>query len=190
MNRLRTWGHLANTLTIVRLILFPLPLIMLIIDSQSITMRVATAIAFAVIIFTDWLDGYFARKWDQVSRLGMLLDPLADKLLVSATMLGLCFTDVFPAPWGWIYLGFTVLREAGVALWQTVRTPGVIIPATIWGKVKTFALGAALVLMLAVPSSLFSASGLIIWWSVISTILAISLVGSIVSGYQYMRAQA
>jgi cardiolipin synthase (CMP-forming) len=66
---------------------------------------------------TDYLDGVIARRWDQVSRLGQLLDPLADRLYIFATLLGLGIRGIVP----WWLLGLIVARDVVLGVWLLVR---------------------------------------------------------------------
>ncbi len=87
--------------------------------------------AFLIAAGTDWLDGYLARRLDQVSELGKVLDPLVDKLLVIAALLSLVEVGQIPA-WGSFLI---VGREVAIAGWR-VNQSG-IQGANIWGKLKT-----------------------------------------------------
>ena len=83
---------LPNLLSLLRLALVPVFLV-LIITGHSITAFLVLALAS----FTDWLDGYLARKLNQVTRIGALLDPAADRLYIFATLIGLAVTGSIPA---------------------------------------------------------------------------------------------
>jgi len=91
----------ANKLTVSRIVVIPLILALLVIDSVW-TAWIALAL-FSLAGFTDWLDGYLARRDNEVTKIGQFLDPIADKLLVSAVILILVSTGqisgltVFPA---------------------------------------------------------------------------------------------
>jgi cardiolipin synthase (CMP-forming) len=74
-------------------------------------------VLLAVSGFTDYLDGVIARRWNQVSRIGQLLDPLADRLYVLATLLGLGIRGIVP----WWLLGVIVARDVILGLWLLVR---------------------------------------------------------------------
>lgn len=74
-------------------------------------------VLLAVSGFTDWLDGVIARRWNQVSRIGQLLDPLADRLYILATLLGLGIRGIVP----WWLLGVIVARDVILGLWLLVR---------------------------------------------------------------------
>jgi len=84
--------------------------------------------------FTDSLDGYLARRWKQVTRLGIILDPLADKLLITAALISLVELGRIP---GWIAI-VILGREFAVSGLRAVKAgDGIIIPASIFGKLKT-----------------------------------------------------
>ena len=89
--------NIPNSLTVVRIILVPLFVIFL-------SARIPYGIYLATVIFiiaalTDSIDGYLARKWKQVTTLGKLLDPLADKLLITAALISMVELQMIP---GWI----------------------------------------------------------------------------------------
>jgi CDP-diacylglycerol--glycerol-3-phosphate 3-phosphatidyltransferase len=86
---------------------------------------------FLVAALTDWLDGYLARKLNQISDLGKFLDPLVDKLLILAPLLALIELRQIPA-WG-VFL--ILARELAIAGWRVNQTK--ITGANIWGKLKT-----------------------------------------------------
>jgi len=86
---------------------------------------------FAIAAGTDWLDGYVARRFNQVSDLGKLLDPLVDKLLTIAALLCLIELRIFAA-WG-VFL--IVAREIGITAWRSSQTS--VSGANLWGKLKT-----------------------------------------------------
>jgi CDP-diacylglycerol---glycerol-3-phosphate 3-phosphatidyltransferase len=103
------------------------------------------AIIFTLASITDWLDGYLARKYDLVTNLGKLMDPLADKLLVIGAMIMLVELGRLP---GWMAL-VVVAREVGItALRGVASDQGVIIAASQLGKYKTSTQMPALVALL------------------------------------------
>lgn len=95
---------------------------------------------------TDWLDGYLARRLDQVTELGKFLDPLVDKLLVLAPLLALVGLGEIPA--GGVFL--VLARELTIAGWRVSPTlqAGTIPGANLWGKAKTGVQVAAITLLL------------------------------------------
>ena len=88
--------------------------------------------------FTDWLDGFLARRWNQISRVGQLLDPIADRLYILATLVGLLLRGIVP----WWFVVILLSRDvlmAGV-LWVLKRRDVVGLPVHFLGKAATFAL--------------------------------------------------
>jgi cardiolipin synthase (CMP-forming) len=144
----RIWT-VPNVISFIRLLGVPLFLILLLGPHHD----VAAVIVLALGGTTDWVDGYAARRLGQVSRLGELLDPFADRLYILAALLGLTVRDV--VPW-WLTIAL-LLREAvlGVAL-LVLRRHGYGPPAVHYvGKTGTFVLLFAFPVMLlakAVPS--------------------------------------
>jgi CDP-diacylglycerol---glycerol-3-phosphate 3-phosphatidyltransferase len=95
--------------------------------------EIAAAATFAIASLTDWLDGYLARRTRQVTWLGQMLDPIADKLLTSAAFISLVQLDLAPA---WM-VSLIIGREFAVtALRSLAYTKGVTIPASPLGKIK------------------------------------------------------
>lgn len=92
------------------------------------------AIVFIIAASTDWLDGYYARKHNLVTNMGKFLDPLADKLLMTAAFVALVGLDMFPA-WAAVVI---LSREFAVTGLRLVASgEGEVIAASIWGKWKT-----------------------------------------------------
>ncbi|CAB4681867.1 MAG: CDP-alcohol phosphatidyltransferase family protein [Actinobacteria bacterium] len=133
-----TW---PNALSGLRLLLVPVFLWLILIDQNLL--------AFAVLAFssfTDWLDGFLARKLNQMSRLGQLLDPAADRLFIFASLIGLAMTD--KVPW-WLVVA-VVGRD--VLLFFTLPFLAQVgygpLPVNYTGKAGTFALLYAFPLLL------------------------------------------
>src|SRR5580693_6082372 len=110
--------NLPNTLTIARIFFVPLLVAVLVQEriilhwnGAVITNDVVALIIFWVAAATDVLDGYLARRWRQVTTIGTLLDPIADKLLVSAALISLVQVRVLP---GWMAV-LIIGREFGVS---------------------------------------------------------------------------
>ncbi|MDY7013345.1 MAG: CDP-diacylglycerol--glycerol-3-phosphate 3-phosphatidyltransferase [Cyanobacteriota bacterium] len=126
---------------------------------------------FLVAAGTDWLDGYLARKLDQVTDLGKFLDPLVDKLLVLAPLLALIELGQIPA-WGvFLILG----RELTIAGWR-VNQPK-ISGANIWGKLKTVSQILAIALLIAPLSpETWQLPSLIAFWVAVALTLISGLI--------------
>lgn len=135
--------NLANALTISRIVVVPVIVILLIID--GVIPSVIAAILFIAATITDYLDGYFARKYHMESDLGKLLDPLADKLLIASVMIMLIPMGRVPA---WIAV-IIIGRELAVTGLRSIASEKHIIIAANWlGKYKTAFQCAALIPLL------------------------------------------
>jgi CDP-diacylglycerol--glycerol-3-phosphate 3-phosphatidyltransferase len=124
--------NLANALTISRILVVPVIIILLICD--GLVPSIIAAALFIAATITDFLDGYFARKYNMESDLGRLLDPLADKLLIASVMIMLIPLDRVPA---WI-AAVIIGRELAVTGLRSIASEKHIIIAANWlGKYKT-----------------------------------------------------
>jgi cardiolipin synthase len=138
------WAQLRtipNLLSALRLALVPVFLYLILTEHPLLAFLV-----LAVASFTDWLDGYLARRLNQITRLGALLDPAADRLYIFATLIGLALTGAIP-----VWLPIVVIgRDALLALTIPVlasRNYGPL-PVHFAGKAGTFALLYAFPLLL------------------------------------------
>ena len=102
--------------------------------SRSDTAAVIAAVVFVFGALTDGLDGYLARRYSGATRIGQWLDPLADKILVTAPIVAMTAIGTFPA-WA---TAIIVLREFAVSLLRAwLGSRGIGMPASPWGKLKT-----------------------------------------------------
>jgi CDP-diacylglycerol---glycerol-3-phosphate 3-phosphatidyltransferase len=130
--------NLPNALTLARIFLVPLLVVVLLTKFEGhlvlgIAKGYVAAGIFGLASLTDWLDGYLARRRQQVTILGQLLDPIADKLLISAALVSLVQLDLAPAWMAVIIIG----RELAVTgLRGIAQTRGLIMPASPLGKAK------------------------------------------------------
>ncbi|GAA0461752.1 CDP-diacylglycerol--glycerol-3-phosphate 3-phosphatidyltransferase [Alkalibacillus silvisoli] len=148
--------NIPNKITISRLFLIPIFIILLVaplnwgtVDIGAYELPVAHLIAgiiFIIASLTDWLDGYYARKYNLVTNLGKFLDPLADKLLVSAALI--CLVELGMAP-AWVVI-IIISREFAVTGLRLVAAgEGIVLAASQMGKLKTILqIGAAAFLLL------------------------------------------
>lgn len=124
--------NIPNILTLLRIILIPVFVLVLLIKIPY--GDYIAAFIFIIAALTDSLDGYLARKWKQITKLGIILDPLADKLLITAALISLVELGRIP---GWIAI-VILGREFAVSGLRAIKAEeGVIIPASKWGKAKT-----------------------------------------------------
>jgi len=125
--------NLPNKITMARVCLVPVFILATYILPDSYARFVAVGI-FLLASITDWLDGYIARKYNLVSNFGKYMDPLADKLLVSAALIYMVERGLI---FGWI-VAIIIGREFIISGLRLVASDkGVVISASIWGKVKT-----------------------------------------------------
>ena len=133
--------NLPNALTATRIFLVPLLVVVLLTKFEGrmilgVRKELAGAAIFGLASLTDWLDGYFARRRQQVTSLGQVMDPLADKLLTSAAFLALVQMGLAPA---WM-VAIIIGRELAVtALRNRSYSRGVPMPASWLGKIKMIA---------------------------------------------------
>ena len=142
--------NLPNTLTLVRMFLVPLLVVVLLTEFEGrqilgMPKEIAGAVIFAIASITDWLDGYLARRRRQVTWLGQMLDPIADKLLTSAAFISLVQLDLAQA---WM-VALIIGREFAItALRSLAHTKGITIPASPLGKIKMVSQVTAILLLI------------------------------------------
>lgn len=156
---------IPNWITFSRLL--GLPFILYGLHNPTVETRWICVAIFIVAAGTDWLDGYLARKLNQISDLGKFLDPLVDKLLVLAPLLALIELGQVPA-WGvFLILG----RELAIAGWRVNQTT--ISGANIWGKLKTVSQIVAIALLIApLPPAWTTPCAIAFWISVAFTLIS------------------
>ena len=126
--------NLPNKLTIFRVILIPFFVVFLLLDPSNQTYRYIADAIFIIASLTDMLDGKIARKYNLVTNFGKFMDPLADKLLVSAAMICLIATGQLAA---WIVI-VIISREFIISGFRLIASDnGIVIAASYWGKFKT-----------------------------------------------------
>jgi cardiolipin synthase len=125
---------IPNIISVARLLGVPLFLWLILVAEADVWAFVVLVIGGA----SDWLDGYLARRLNQFSRLGEILDPAIDRLYIAATLVGLALREFIP----WWLLGLLVARDVLlVALLPALRRRGrIALPVTYVGKTGTFAL--------------------------------------------------
>lgn len=127
--------NLANRITLIRVILVPLFMFFLLVGSNhNLIYKVFALIIFIIAAITDCLDGYIARKNKVITKFGKIVDPLADKLLVSSALISLVAMEEI-SPWIAIII---IGREFAVTGLRVVAaSEGKVIAASKWGKWKT-----------------------------------------------------
>ncbi len=171
--------NLPNALTLARIFLVPFLVVVLLTRFEALLIfgvpkEVVGAAIFGVAAFTDWLDGYLARRRGQITTLGQMMDPLADKLLITAALVSLVWMELAAAWMVWVIL----CRELAITVLRSLlHTRGVSIPASRLGKVKMVVqVVAILLLMLGNQVWLFYILGTIALWFVL-VVAVVSAVG-------------
>ncbi|MCL1469771.1 CDP-diacylglycerol--glycerol-3-phosphate 3-phosphatidyltransferase [Argonema antarcticum] len=165
--------NIPNWITFSRLL--GLPFLLYGLHNPTESSRWICLVIFLVAASTDWLDGYLARKLNQVTDLGKFLDPLVDKLLVLGPLLALIEEGQVPA-WG-VFL--ILARELAIAGWRVNQTS--ISGANIWGKLKTVSQIVAIALLIAPLPEVWQIPSLIAFW--------ISVAFTLISGAIYLWPQ-
>ncbi|TDT61551.1 CDP-diacylglycerol--glycerol-3-phosphate 3-phosphatidyltransferase [Fonticella tunisiensis] len=124
--------NLANKLTILRIFLVPIFLFIIAIKVKYGN-YIATAV-FIIAALTDTLDGYIARSKNQITRFGKFMDPLADKLIVTAALISMVEMKKLPT---WVVMIIVAREFAITGLRAIAASEGVVIAASKWGKLKT-----------------------------------------------------
>ena len=165
--------NLPNALTVLRIFLVPVLVVLLLTRAQHGLFAGATV--FGIAVLTDYLDGYLARRRNEVTRLGMLLDPIADKLLTAAAFLSLVEMGRVPAWMVMIILG----RELAVTGLRNVAAGrGIVIPASNLGKGKMVSQVVAIfLLLLSEAFPILDAPASVVLWGVVGL--------TVLSGAQY-----
>ena len=175
--------NLPNALTIGRIFLVPLLVVVLLTKFEGrvifgVRKELVGAAIFGLASLTDVLDGYLARRRKQITTLGQLMDPLPDKLLITAALVSLVSMELAPAWMVAVILGreflVTVLRSLAHAR-------GVIIPASPLGKLKMISQVVAILLLIlgsAEAQRLFVLGTIALW---------VAVVTALVSGFDYYR---
>ncbi|HTI36943.1 MAG TPA: CDP-diacylglycerol--glycerol-3-phosphate 3-phosphatidyltransferase [Vicinamibacterales bacterium] len=175
--------NLPNALTIGRIFLVPLLVVVLLTKFEGrvilgVRKEIVGAAIFGLASLTDVLDGYLARRRKQITTLGQLMDPLADKLLITAALISLVAMELAPAWMAAVIIG----REFAVTgLRSLAQARGVIIPASPLGKVKMISEVVAILLLILGSDQLpqLFMLGIIALW--------IAMIAALVSGFDYYR---
>jgi CDP-diacylglycerol--glycerol-3-phosphate 3-phosphatidyltransferase len=169
--------NLPNTITLGRIFLVPLLVVVLLTNPKDLQVfgmskEILGALIFATASVTDWLDGYLARRRRQVTGLGQWMDPLADKLLVIATLISLVYLALAPAWMVAVIIGrefyVTVLRSMAHARGQAM-------PASMLGKIKLIAQVTAILILILGKGHLqwfFQVGHAALWVATITAILS------------------
>ncbi|MDE5093397.1 MAG: CDP-diacylglycerol--glycerol-3-phosphate 3-phosphatidyltransferase [Trichodesmium sp. St11_bin5] len=162
--------NIPNSITFSRLL--GIPIILYTLKTPTNQNLWISLVIFLMASATDFLDGYLARKLNQVTDLGKFLDPLVDKLLILAPLLALIELGKVPA-WG-VFL--ILSRELTIAGWRVNQSK--VSGANIWGKLKTVSQIIAVAVLIAPLPKTWATSTIIIFW--------VSVALTIISGIVYL----
>ena len=155
--------NIPNGLTLIRIFLVPLLVVVLLTRGENFELWGVGILLGAAL--TDWLDGYLARKRGQVTTLGVLLDPIADKILICAAFITLIELDLAPA---WMVLIIVGREVAVMGLRAIATTQGFSIPVSDLGKLKMVSqVCAAALLILGSRYAVLSVAGEAALWLVV-----------------------
>lgn len=167
--------NVANALTVLRLVLVPVFLVALFQDGgDSAAWRVAAFVAFAVASVTDRIDGELARRHNLVTDFGKIADPIADKALIGAALIGLSVLDELP----WWVTVVILVREVGVTALRLVVIRHGVMPASRGGKLKTMLQSLAIGLLVLPTTGWLEAVALLV--------MAVAVVVTVVTGLDYV----
>jgi CDP-diacylglycerol--glycerol-3-phosphate 3-phosphatidyltransferase len=170
--------NLPNVLTVARILLIPVFVVLFV--TPTPVRSLAAAVVFVIAALTDLLDGYLARRRGQVTKLGRLLDPIADKLLVLSALIVLVQVDRVTA----LVAILIIAREVAVTGIRAIAaTEGMIISAETTGKYK-MALQVIAIVLLILEGTVLSDYGNVHLAGIVT--LYLSLVLGYVSGGQYV----
>jgi CDP-diacylglycerol--glycerol-3-phosphate 3-phosphatidyltransferase len=172
-------GNVANIITVVRILLAPVFVYLLLLDNGEMgATRWVAALLFIFAIATDGVDGYIARSRNLVTDLGVLLDPIADKIL---TLSALVVLSILGELWWWVTI-IIVVRELGITIWRLVVVTKVVVPASKTGKLKTLAQAVAISLFLLPFATVLGDWVLWINW----VVMAVAFALTVYSGIEYL----
>jgi CDP-diacylglycerol--glycerol-3-phosphate 3-phosphatidyltransferase len=167
--------NVANALTVLRLVLVPVFLVALFQDDgDSAAWRVAAFVAFAVASVTDRIDGELARRHNLVTDFGKIADPIADKALIGAALIGLSVLGELP----WWVTVVVLVREVGVTALRLVVIRHGVMPASRGGKVKTMLQSVAIGLLVLPTTGWLEDVALLV--------MAVAVLVTVVTGVDYV----
>ncbi|OFJ53545.1 CDP-diacylglycerol--glycerol-3-phosphate 3-phosphatidyltransferase [Mycolicibacterium grossiae] len=161
--------NVANLLTGLRIVLVPVFLVALFTgDGHETLWRVVAFVVFAAAVITDRLDGEIARAYGMVTEFGKLADPIADKALIGAALIGLSLLGDLP----WWVTVVILVREVAVTLLRLAVLRRGVIPASRGGKLKTTVQAMAIGLfVLPLSGAWLTGAWVLVWAAVVLTVL-------------------
>ena len=164
--------NLPNKLTVLRVLMIPFFVLFMLVDITGAADKWIAVALFVAASLTDFLDGHLARKYHLVTNFGKFMDPLADKLLVSAAIICLVEMGRLPA---WIVI-IIISREFIISGFRLIASDnGVVIAASYWGKFKTvFQMAMIIVLICNLGGAFVWVETALIWISLILTVVSLA----------------
>jgi CDP-diacylglycerol--glycerol-3-phosphate 3-phosphatidyltransferase len=182
-------GNIANIVTVIRILLVPVFIWLLFLDNETggLWRWIATAL-FVLAIATDGVDGHLARGRNLITDVGIILDPIADKLLIGGALVSL---SILGDLWWWVTIVILV-REIGITVFRFIVIRQRVIPASRWGKLKTVFQSIAISLYLAPLQAFFSnivhaPSGVVVFINDFDfAVMTVALLLTVYSGFEYL----
>ncbi len=162
--------NIPNLLTLLRILLVPVLVVALLVETPHGSLL--AAIVFAIAALTDGLDGYIARARGHVTSFGKIMDPIADKLLITAALVSLVSLGRLAA---WVAMVIIAREFAVTGLRMAASQSGVIISASILGKIKTVTQVIAILALIAADPSA-------IW---VQALVYLAVATTVISGADY-----
>ena len=193
------WNAPPNLVTFSRIILVIVFLVLYVKagawGGDNVAMRWAAAVIFIIAACTDKLDGWMARKYNQVTELGKLMDPIADKLLICGTLIvAAAFNEFGNQILGWVVTALFLIREIGITVMRffVIDTGGKVIAASQAGKYKTLAqcIGLAMLMLpmwkLAGDSLQPTPLWMTVYYTITYALIYLALILCLYSGGEYL----
>lgn len=193
------WNAPPNLVTFSRIILVIVFLVLYVNAGawgvDNVAMRWAAAVIFIIAACTDKLDGWMARKYNQVTELGKLMDPIADKLLTCGTLIvAAAFNEFGNQILGWVVTALFLIREIGITVMRffVIDTGGKVIAASQAGKYKTLAqcIGLAMLMLpmwkLAGDSLQPTPLWMTVYYTITYALIYLALILCLYSGGEYL----
>ena len=184
--------NLPNTLTVIRILLIPVFIVLFFMDFNGHAL--AAALVYVVACFTDFFDGYLARKNNLVTNFGKFIDPIADKMIIACSLIAICITDPVVAPMHVYKIIISVCtmliisRELMISVFRTVAADkGVVLAADMIGKFKTLVQMMALFALLPITDFIVwnELAGIVFFYGGFGLLLLATLL-TVISGIHYI----
>jgi CDP-diacylglycerol--glycerol-3-phosphate 3-phosphatidyltransferase len=162
--------NLPNKLTVLRVIMIPFFVLFMLTDFAGAASKYVALAIFCIASFTDFLDGYLARRDNLVTNFGKFMDPLADKLLVCSALICLIPQGKLET---WIVL-VIIAREFIISGFRLVASDnGIVIAASYWGQFKTVSHMSMIILLILDIPFLWVVTEIVKWIAVVLTIVSL-----------------